>query len=72
MTRIAEDDEEEEVPRASHNNTNMHSSALLVGHQETIKQIKWNALSACTLLNDNSNQISLMVSRHRTTRTRAG
>ena len=37
------EDEEEGTPRASCKNANAHLSALLVGHEDTIAQIQWNA-----------------------------
>ena len=35
----------------------MHLSALLVGHEDTITQIKWNASSTSALLDDDSKNI---------------
>ena len=40
VPRIVEDDEEEDIPRASCNSTNTHLSPLLVGHEDTITQMK--------------------------------
>ena len=70
MARVAEDDEEVDIPRVPRDNTSIHPSSLLAGHEDEIIQIECITLSECALLDDNNDKTSLMVSRHKSRRAR--
>ena len=59
---LVKNDKEKDIARALHDNEKMCLSTLIVGNKDTIMQIKWNTSCASTLLDNNSNNMSLLLS----------